>query len=76
MNPKCPKRERCLKAIIRDNLIHKVDAELREQFGELYHEISRKCIYHRIASRTGYCTKVIANTLNHTTFREYSDFGE
>lgn len=66
MNPKCPKREKCLKAIIRDNLIHKIDAELREQFGELYHEISRKCIYHRIAARTGYCTKVIANTLNHT----------
>lgn len=65
-----------MKAILRDNLIHKVDAELREQFGELYHEISRKCIYHRIAARTGYCTKVIANTLNHTCPKDISNIVE
>ncbi len=66
MNTLKSKREKCLKVIIRDNNIHAIDRELRERFGELYYEISRKSIYRRIAERTGYCPKVIANTLNHT----------
>lgn len=67
MKPCCvQKREKCLKVINRDNMIHAVDRELREKFGELYYEVSRNSIYRRISERTGYCTKIIAYVLNHT----------
>lgn len=68
------KRTKSLKVIIRDNMIHDIDSELRAKFGELYHDLSRQSIYRRIAERTGYCTKVIAHTLNYTRREDISDF--
>lgn len=70
------KRTKSLKVIIRDNMIHEIDSELRAKFGELYYDLSRQSIYRRIAARTGYCTKIIAYALNHTTFQDTSDFTE
>lgn len=73
---KTPKRKRAksLKVIIRDNMIHDIDSELRAKYGDLYHDMSRQSIYRRIAERTGYCTKVIAHTLNYTRREDISDF--
>lgn len=72
------KRERgiSLKTIIRNNHIHEIDAALREHYGDAYVDMSRDSIYRRIAARTGYCTKVIADVLNHTSYTDISEFTE
>ena len=58
--------EMSLKVIADHNNVHKVDAELRQLYGELYYAISRAYIYEEIHKRTGYCIKSIAYILNHT----------
>ena len=46
--------------------VHAIHDELRTQLGELYYAISKSYIYSVISKKTGYCTKSIANILNHT----------
>lgn len=50
--------------------VHAIHEELRTQLGELYYAISKSYIYSLISKRTGYCTKSIANILNHTKMSE------
>lgn len=48
--------------------VHAIDRELRNELGDVYHDVSRGSIYRRIAERTGYCAKRVAWILNHTTY--------
>lgn len=76
MNKHTRTRAKSLKTIIRDNMIHDVDDELRAEFGDAYYDMSRDSIYRRIAQRTGLCTKKIAETLNHTAREKIPQYDE
>lgn len=51
---------------MRDNQVHKLYEKIKEELGDLTHEVSRGYIYRRISAVTGLCTKCIAYILNHT----------
>ena len=52
--------------IIRDNRVHEVYGEIREELGTFADVVSKQYLYERIRERTGLCTKTIAFILNHT----------
>lgn len=52
--------------MMRDNQVHTLYEKIKEELGDLSHEVSRGYIYRRISEMTGLCTKCIAYILNHT----------
>lgn len=61
--------ERRPSTIFRDNSVHEIYQELKEELGDLIHVVSKSYIYGRIQERTGLCTKTIAFILNHTEYK-------
>jgi len=52
--------------IIRDNEVHKLYDEVRQEAGKYFRELPRSTVYAVIGEQTGLCAKTIAYILNHT----------
>lgn len=74
MNNEQPKK--VLKAsrkstIVRNNTVHTIYNELRQQYGDkIFNSLSKAFIYEEISRRTGLCVKTISNILNHLRMEE------
>ena len=65
---------RSLKTILRDNAIHEAYKSLMLSGGEFATAVSRKFIYAKLAQRTGYSVRLIAEVLNHTEYTNTTFF--
>lgn len=51
--------------IVRDNEVHRLYKEVRNEIGEYASYVTKSLIYDKIRQRIGLCTKTIAAILNH-----------
>lgn len=70
------KSKRNLRTVLRDNRIHELHEELREQAGALYPALARGFIYDAISRRTGWSTKVVQRVLSSTVWEDPARYME